>query len=421
MTDEQRQIGRRNFMKAVATLPMAGALTWKASSVQPMRVALIGPGQQGRVLIENANPDATRVVAVADVYPPHLQRGVEVARRLHDPNAEGYGDYREILERRDVEAVVVAVPLWMHARVTLDALAAGKHVFVEKMMAYTEAECREMIDAAARAGRNLQVGHQRTYNPLYHEARELIQGGAIGDLYHVRALWHRNNDWRRAVPPEPFDPSPFGYPDLEHLINWRMYRKYSQGLLAELGCHQVQAVNWLTGKAPTSVMGTQGVHRFQDGREVPDHAYAIFEYPGNLTLTFSTILSNAHDDYYEQYMGTKGTIVLAGESEAMLFTEGSEGPATEIAVTPSTGGPLLEASESRARDASGTAVGAQSTTRSKMNAYQIQLDGFCRTIRTGFPNMCDGTAGMAAAVPIITAGRALAERTRLDIPPLQTT
>jgi predicted dehydrogenase len=422
MTDQQRQLGRRNFIKAAATLPLAGALTWKASGMQPLRAALIGPGSQGRLLIENANPDVLRIVAVADVFPPNLQKGLEIARRLHDPHAEGYSDYRQALERGDIDAVIVAVPLWMHARVTLDALAAGKHVLVEKMMAYTEGECRQMIEAAGRGRVNLQVGHQRSYNPLYHEARELLQSGAIGEVYHVRAVWHRNANWRRPVPAEPFDPSPFGYPDLEHLVNWRMYRKFSQGLLSELTCHQVHAVNWLTGKTPTSVMGTGGVQRFQDGREVPDHIYAIFEYPGNLTMSYSTILSNAYDNYYEQFMGTKGTIILAGETEAMLFAEGADGKATEITITPSSGGPLLEASESRARDAAGSAVGgASSTGWNAMTAYRNQLDGFCRTIRTGYPNMCDGPTGMAATVPVIKAGEAVAARSRLEIPPLVVT
>jgi predicted dehydrogenase len=422
MTEQQRQIGRRNFLKAAATLPVAGALTWKASGMQPVRAALIGPGSQGRLLIENANPDVLRIVAVADVFPPNLQKGLEVARRIHDPNAEGYADYRQAIERKDVDAVIVAVPLWMHARVTLDALAAGKHVLVEKMMAYTEGECRQMIEAAARGRLTLQVGHQRAYNPLYHEARELLRSGAIGDVFHVRAVWHRNSTWRRPLPAEPFDPTAFGYSDMEHLVNWRMYRKYSQGLLSELACHQVHAVNWLTGKTPTSVMATGGVHRHQDGREVPDHIYAILEYPGNLTMSYSTILSNAYDNYYEQYMGTKGTIVLGGETEALLFAEGASGPATEITITPSAGGPLLEASESRARDAAGSAVGGGSATGwNAMTAYKNQLDGFCRTLRTGYPNFCDGQAGMAATVPIIKAGDALAARARVDIPPLTVT
>ena len=417
MTEEQRQLGRRNFLKAVATLPPTAALAWHAGSLRPVRAGLIGPGLQGRVLLENAPPHALRIVAVADIFPPNLQKGLDLARRLHDPEATGYGDYRQLLARPDLEAVVVAVPLWVHAPVVMDAIAAGKHVLVEKMMAYTADECTQMIDAARRAGVNLQVGHQRAYNPLYHEARALVRSGAIGDVHHVRAVWHRNGDWRRPVPPEPFDARPFGYPDLEHYVNWRLYAKYSKGLLSELCCHQIHAVNWFLDAAPTSVMGTGGIHRYNDGRELNDHDYAIFEYPNRVTLSYSSIQSNAFDHYYEEFMGTKGTVVLTGEREALLFMEGQGTASTQISVTPATSEPLLEASESRSRDAAGSsAIGRSSGSQDALAPYRIQLEGFARTIRNGDPNLCDGEAGFRAALPIVKAREAIGSRTRVDIP-----
>ena len=416
MTEQQRQLGRRNFLKAVATLPPATALAWHAGSLRPVRAGLIGPGLQGRVLLENAPPHALRIVAVADIFPPNLQKGVELARRLHDPEAAAYNDYRQLLARADIEAVVVAVPLWMHAQVVMDAVTAGKHVLVEKMMAYTAEECTGMIEAARRARVNLQVGHQRAYNPLYHEARELLRRGTIGDVYHVRAVWHRNGDWRRPVPADAFDPRPHGYPDLEHYVNWRLYTKYSKGLLSELCCHQIHAVNWFLDRAPVSVMGTGGIHRYDDGRELNDHDYAIFEYPGRVTLSYSSIQSNAFDHYYEEFMGTKGTIVLSGEQEAMLFTEGEGSAATQISVTPATSEPLLEASESRSRDAAGSAaIGQSAGAASALAPYRLELEGFARAIRNGDPNLCDGDAGLRAALPIVKAREAIAGRTRVDI------
>ena len=145
------------------------------------------------------------------------------------------------------------------------ALNAGKHVFTEKAMANSIDGCRRMIEAARSAGRHLQVGHQRNANPLYQEAYQLIREGVIGDVYHVRSLWHRNKSWRRAVPETDFDPSPWGYPDMEHLRNWRLYRKYSYGLNAELGTHHLQVVNWFTGKLPKAVYGSGGIYAYDDG------------------------------------------------------------------------------------------------------------------------------------------------------------
>jgi len=206
LTEEKRELGRRNFIKAVAATPVAGALIWKASSMRPVRAGIIGIGGQGGVLLENAPPSHIQIKAVCDIFPANRERALKIAQERHDPEAKAYEDYRELLERRDLEAVIIATPLWQHAPMSIDALNAGKHVFCEKNMAKGIDECRQMLEAARSAGKNLQIGHQRTYNPLYHEAKELIDAGTIGDVYHVRTLWHRNGDWRRKVPESDFDP-----------------------------------------------------------------------------------------------------------------------------------------------------------------------------------------------------------------------
>ncbi len=416
MTEQEREVGRRNFMKAAATLPAAGALLWKVASMNPVRAGIIGPGSQGRVLMENTSPSFLKLVAASDIYPPNLQKGLDIARKNHDPRAEGYSDYRRMLDRRDIDAVIVAVPLWMHGTVVLDALRAGKHVFVEKTMAYSLDECRQMIQAARGAKKNLQVGHQRAYSPLYHEAYNLIKAGTIGDIYHVRAVWHRNGDWRRNVAKDDkFDPTPWGYKDLEHLMNWRLYTKYSHGLMSELASHQIHAINWIFGKLPTGVMGSGGIYRYKDGREENDHVFCIFQYPDNLTVSYSSIQSNAFDHYYEEFMGTKGTIILSGETEAMLFMEGQK-KSTEISVKADTGGPVMEASESRTRDATGSAVaGTSSGGITALTAYKLELEGFARTIRNGDRNWCDGVAGLQSAAPILKAREAIAGSTRVEL------
>lgn len=416
MTEQERQVGRRNFIKAAATLPAAGALIWKAASLNPIRAGIIGPGGQGRVLMENANPSFIKFVGVCDIYQPNLQKGLDIAHRLYDPGAQGYADYRRLLERKDIEAVLIAVPLWAHAQVALDALQAGKHVFVEKTMAYTVDDCKKMAQAARSARRNLQVGHQRAYSPLYHEAYEIIRTGVIGDIYHVRALWHRNGSWKKTLPTDNFDPRPWGYANMEHLVNWRVYSKYSHGLMSELCSHQIHAINWFMGRTPHSVVATGGIQRYKDGREVNDHIYAIFEYPNDLTVTYSSIQSNAFDHYYEEFMGTKGTVILSGETEALLFLEGQKGKMTEITTKPDVGGAVMEASESRARDASGSSVAGSSTSGvTVFTAYKMELEGFCRTIRNGDANLCDASVGLQAAAAILKADEAVASGTKMPL------
>jgi predicted dehydrogenase len=145
---------------------------------------------------------------------------------------------------------------------------------------------------------------------------------------------------------------------------------------------------------------------------VNDHIYAIFEYPKNLTLTYSAIQSNAFDHYYEEFMGTKGTIVLSGETEALLFMEGQRGKPSELTVTAETGGPVMQASESRSRDAAGSSVTSGLTA---VSAYRLELEGFARTIRNGEPNLCDGEVGLKAATAILKADEAIAQNRKLEI------
>ncbi len=420
LSETQMQIGRRNFLRAVATIPATGALLWKSRSMRPVRSAIVGCGGQGRLLLENAPTTHMRVVGICDIAPDNLERGLEIARKRFGPDVRSYTDYQEILARREIEAILVAVPLWQHEPVTVASLTARKHVFCEKMIAYSIDQCRAINEADKASWRRLQIGHQRAYNPLYQEAYHLIQNGVIGDIYHIRAVWHRNGDWRRRVPESlDMDPTPHGYPSLEHLKNWRLYKKYSQGLMAELGSHQLHVVNWFTGSLPTRVMGSGGIYRFQDGREVPDHVFVNFEYPERLTFTYSSIQSNKLDHYYEQFMGTEGTILLTGEREAMLFSEGNENSAAaQIAIEAAAeSGPVMSASESRLGDTVGSSGSAAATDYNPLQAYRDELAGFCNMIRHGEPNLCTGTDGQNACVPILMANRAIEQGRPLDITP----
>ncbi len=252
-------------------------------------------------------------------------RADEVLAKTGKPKAAHYADYKEMLAKEDIEGVIIATPLWAHAEQTVTCLDAGKHVLCEKMMAWDVEGCERMRQAARRTGRVLEIGYQRFYSAMYQAAYQgIIKAGTLGDIYTARIAWHRNGNWRRAGdPPTPaYDPSPWGYKDWEHLLNWRLYKQYSRGLLAELASHQVNIVNWFFGAVPEFVHGSGSVARWKDGREVDDHVYATFEYSGGRTATFSSIESNAFDHFYEAFFGTKGTLVLKGETEAYLFEEG---------------------------------------------------------------------------------------------------
>jgi predicted dehydrogenase len=277
-----------------------------------------------------------------------------------------------------------------------------------------------MRDAARRHGKVLEFGYQRNYNPLYQTAYEgIIKTGAIGEVYHVRTAWHRNGSWRRkGDPPSPdFNASRWGYPTFDHLLNWRLYWKYSQGLMAELCSHQINAVNWFLGSKPEAVVASGGLYRYPEGREVYDHVYATFEYPGGRTVTFTSIESNAFDDYYEMYQGTKGTLILSHESDAMFFDEEASKRSTAIAVSPRDGGAVAQSSETMAanRNTSTVAASASAAGSSGPRPLRIEIQRFCSAIRTGKPVACGPDKAIASARPCIRANEAIKQKTRLLI------
>jgi predicted dehydrogenase len=424
LSPEQQSLGRRNFLKALAGTPALGALAAGVASKGPVRggpvrLGLVGVGAQGRVLLEQTDPAYGQMLALCDINPVQLAKADAVLSKKGRPPARHYSEWKEMLEKEDLEAVLVAVPLWLHAEVVAGSLEAGKHVLCEKMMAWDVAGCERMRDAAMRSARVLEVGYQRCYNPVYKAAYDgIIRAGVLGEVHHARLAWHRNQNWRRPVVPvsADYDPSRWGYPTLEHLINWRLYWRYSKGLFAELASHQINVVNWFFGAKPEAVMATGGVHRFNDGREVYDHVYALFEYPHGRTAAFSSIESNAFEHYYEMFMGTKGTLILRGETEAYLFEEGQRGKATGIEVALKGAGPVLEASESRATDAAGTSQAAVSQKIvERVAPYRLEISGFCSAVRVGRPLACGPEKAFASAHACLRGNEAVERKTRLAI------
>jgi len=314
--DNEQDVTRRDFLKtaaavaAASALPNVGAPAILATPTpnNVVRFGMIGTGTEGCTLLQFATtiPEA-RCVATCDIYPPNLKKGVETI----GTNPATYEDYRKMLERKDIDAIFVVTPLNLHAEMVIDALNAGKHVFVEKSMFFKEEEGEQIRKAAAANPKLiLQVGLQRRSSVLYQVAMEMIRKGALGKITFVRAQWHRNNNWRRPVPD----------PKYERLINWRMYKEYSGGLMAELASHQIDVADWAIGSQPISVVATGGIDYWKDGRETYDNVQAIFEYPGGQKLLYSAILSNTHYDFNEQIMGDQGTLEIT-LGKGMYFRE----------------------------------------------------------------------------------------------------
>jgi predicted dehydrogenase len=304
MIDKDFDLTRRSFLDQVlkASAGIAAAAPWAAfaAGAEPLqtdrvRLGVIGTGDRGRTLIRNIAKTRNCVVAaLCDDYEPHLTR----ARALVAANTPAFADHRAMLDAKGIDAVVIATPLHVHARHAFDAFDAGLHVWCEKAMARTIADCGAMVKRAQDSRKVLQIGHQRMFNPTYLNALRRVKAGEIGAVTQIRASWHRNTSWRRPVPADSTD----------RRLNWRLYRESSAGLMTELATHQLQVASWFLDAAPTRVIGSGSICFWKDGREVYDHAALVYDYAGGRKLVWTSLLNNARYGCEEQIQGSKGTI-----------------------------------------------------------------------------------------------------------------
>ena len=311
MKNDKLIVSRRQLIQGLSVIAgsaaINGAAPWisllnaeSPEHVSPnnkVNIGIIGPGSRGHYLMSHLKTvPFVNIVAVCDDYQPHLDRAVKHT----DNKAKPYTDYRKMLEQKDIDAVVIATPLHLHAQICLAAFDAGKHVFCEKSLTKTVQESVDIKKAQEKTGKILHVGHQRMFNIRYLQAMEDIKAGKIGNIKQIRAYWHRNNDWRRHVPS----------PELERKINWRLYREYSLGLMTELASHHIQVVNWFLGTTPLTVRGCGSINHWKDGREVYDNVNLVYEYPEGVHFVYDSMISNRHYGLEIQILGDKGLYEL---------------------------------------------------------------------------------------------------------------
>jgi predicted dehydrogenase len=343
---------RRDFVKTLALGAAAFAPTAsQARTVAPserLGIGMIGLGQMARGHLQNllAEPDV-EVRALSDVYEPNL--GWAVAKA---PQARTYVDFREILERDDIDAVVVAAPDHWHALPTVMACDAGKDVYVEKPTAVTIVEGRKMVGAARRNDRIVQVGTQQRSAPHFKYAVELVREGRLGEVTFVRT-WNYGNDapdgignppdglppegldwdrWLGPAPEVPYNENRFGVllgDNLEYQrwATFRYFWDYAGGMMTDWGVHLIDIVQWaLDADAPEAVSTHGGKLVLEDNRETPDTLQATFRYPG-FVCTYENRECNGYPldghGYGIFFHGTEATMFL-DRGGFQIFPEGRD-------------------------------------------------------------------------------------------------
>lgn len=285
-----------------------------------IRVGIIGAGGRGRYLIGQFKELGAEMVAVCDVYEPNLQAGMAIA----NTGARSYETYPRLLEDKSIDAIIVATPDHWHAQMTIDAVHAGKDVYVEKPMAHTIEEGYAMIDAVRSTRRVVQVGTQRRSAELFLQGKSIMDSGQVGDVHLVTSRWMnytgslRNStlkgkldwkQWQGTAPKREMDPRRF--------FNWYYYFDYSGGLIVGQAAHIMDCIQWYMNSSGPSAVTCSGLKPDLDGVDVTNTATILAEFPENYQATFSlgykSMRYNPCNDQLKQFHGTKARFDVGRE------------------------------------------------------------------------------------------------------------
>lgn len=310
-------MNRRAFLSAAAAARVLGAN-------ERLRAGLIGAGGRGRLLAVEFKEVGVEVAAVCDVYEPNLEAGLKAA----STGARGYRDYRRLLEDKSLDAVIVATPDHWHAHMVIDAVEAGKDVYVEKPLAHTIEEGFRIIEAVRRTRRVVQVGTQRRSSNLFQDAKAIMDSGAVGPVRLVNSWWlnrivslssrrlEGELDWTQWLGPSPRRPL-----DPVRFFNWYWFWDYSGGLLVGQAAHVMDAIQWFMNSSYPVAVTCAAAPAGIPGAEVPETCSMAVEFPENylavFTLGYQAMRYNPFHDQLVQFHGSKARLDLGRESYAL--------------------------------------------------------------------------------------------------------
>jgi predicted dehydrogenase len=342
-------------------------------------LGVIGAGGRGTYVMTEFQKDmGLRVGAICDVYEPNLERALGVVRKAQSEPARAVRRYQELLADRRINAVLIATPEHWHHRMVLDALAAGKDVYVEKPLCQTPEQGVELV-AAERASRQIvQVGMQRRSYDLYKQARQVIQSGTLGTVRMVRSWWLNNHvsgavdaplegklDWEQWQ-----GPAAKHAPDVARFRNWRLYSDYAGGIVADQGAHVYDGIHMLMDASYPLAVTAVGGRPHRSGVDTPESVVVTAEYAedflGVFTINYAAMKYASKNDQLNQLDGSDARMDIgreicrvypAGREEQVLLERRSVrgfGFATELHVRN-----FLECIRTRQRPTAPIALGFQ--------------------------------------------------------------
>ena len=429
---------RREFVQTTAAAGLM--MTVPALAQEPpkntddLKVAIIGPGSQGRLLMTmSLKIPGIRFVAVCDIWPYH-QRYARNILKKYGHQANVYCDYREMLAKeRDLDAVIVATPDWMHVEHATACLKAGKHVYCEKEVSNTIEKAAELVRVTRQTGKLCQVGHQRRSQPRYWHSLKMIEKDKVcGRITHVYGQWNRTRALERGWPKKhPLDAETlkrFGYGSMEEFRNWRWYRKYSGGPIADLGSHQIDIFNWFLKSPPRAVLASGGLDYYTEvpGRNWYDNIETIYEWQtatGPVRGMYQVLNTTSMGGFYEQFMGDEGTLVISDDGKTGYVVR-------EVTAKRREWEDEADKIEKMGRDAIELKIGETLTPEgkkdpeaqklleaSKKDSRLLHLENFFRAIREGTPLSCPPDVAFETTVTVLRANEAVASGCKYKFKP----
>ena len=438
---------RRDFLKTTAAasiLPTFNILSQEDGILGPpdaqVNVAIIGYGAEGEVLCSAAvKIPGVRFTAVCDIWKLNQDKAKSFFRGMkHDVKI--YEDYREMLEKEDknIDAVIVATPDWMHAEHANACMRAGKHVYCEKEMSNSLEKAKSMVLAQRETKRIVQIGHQRRSNPRYiHAINKVIrEAKMLGRVTHAYAQWNRSVAPFLTTRERAYAPAAtlerYGYENMEQLLNWRWFAKYGGGPMVDLGSHHIDIFFWIWDCAPISVTAVGGNDYYN--RQMNDNVMAIYEFKTKEGLInrayYQVLTTTSRGGFYEQFMGENGALNLAeitavGNTVARENRDGvpkwdnfiKQGLIRDLPKTP----PQVAVSTKTATDVRITAAMAGYPLPIEMNkpAHMPHLENFFEAVRKNDPDILNCSVDLAyeSAVAVLAANVSVAQRKTIYFKP----
>jgi len=458
LPSSQSPLTRRDFLSTSAKLGavfaaapyISRAAAAGVGGKDTLNVALIGCGEQGRILTNAALkiPDI-RFKAVCDIWPYNLTRTERLLKKF-EHEAQPFENYKELLATvKDIDAVLIATPDFVHAEHTNAALRAGKHVYCEKLMSNTIEGARSMVQTSRETKKLLQIGHQRRSNPRYQHARDRIirEAKMLGRITNISGQWHRavTEDFGFPANQKLSDAklNEYGFANMHEFRNWRWFKRYAGGPVSDLGAHQIDVYNWMLGSNPSNIMASGGVDYYKT-HEWYDNAIIVYEFPtpqGLVRASYQVLTTtSAGGGYHEYFMGDEGAMKISEnpkftkiyrEARApewddyvtkKLISRPDSGEGAVVGLKPwekpraKLGGPSKAAATVDVRETAQLSAWDIPVTLDKA-IHQPHIENFADAIRGKAKLNCPGEDAFATAVTVLKVNEAIAAKKLLTFSP----